>query len=51
VTASPCLNCFKLVANCGIRTIYYKEFYRDEHIKTYAQQAGIKLVYMGEQKA
>jgi dCMP deaminase len=23
VTASPCLNCFKLVASCGIKTVYY----------------------------
>ena len=48
VTASPCLSCFKLVANCGINTIYYKEFYRDERITTYAQEAGVALVYMGE---
>ena len=48
VTASPCLNCFKLVANSGIGTIYYKEFYRDERISTYAKEAGVKLVYMGE---
>ena len=50
VTASPCLNCFKLIANCGINTIYYKEFYRDERIKKYAEEAGVKLVYMGEEK-
>jgi dCMP deaminase len=48
VTASPCLTCFKLVANCGIRTVYYKEFYRDERINEYAKQAGIELIYMGE---
>jgi len=50
VTASPCLTCFKLVANCGIRTVYFKEFYRDERITEYAKQAGIKLVFMGEKK-
>ncbi|MCX6137874.1 MAG: deaminase [Ignavibacteriales bacterium] len=50
VTASPCLNCFKLAANCGIHTVYYKEFYRDERIKTYAAEAGVELVYMGEEK-
>jgi dCMP deaminase len=50
VTASPCLTCFKLVANSGIKVIYYKEFYRDNRIKEYAKQAGIKLVYMGEEK-
>lgn len=51
VTASPCLTCFKLVANAGIRTIYYKEFYRDNRITEYAKQANVELVYMGvEQK-
>jgi dCMP deaminase len=48
VTASACLTCFKLVANCGIKTMYYKEFYRDERINKYAKQAGVKLVYMGD---
>jgi dCMP deaminase len=48
VTASPCLTCFKLVANAGIRTVYFKEFYRDERITTYAQQAGIALIHMQE---
>jgi dCMP deaminase len=47
VTASPCLTCFKLVANSGIRTVYYKEFYRDDRITNYAREAGIRLVYMG----
>jgi dCMP deaminase len=48
VTASPCLTCFKLIANCGIQTIYYKEFYRDEKISEYAKQADVRLVYMGK---
>jgi len=47
VTASPCLNCFKLIANSGINTIYYKEFYRDERINRYAEEAEVRLVYMG----
>ena len=29
VTASPCWSCFKMLANAGIREIYYREFYRD----------------------
>jgi dCMP deaminase len=49
VTASPCLTCFKLVANCGIRTVYFKEFYRDERIDEYAKQADVRLVYMGKE--
>ena len=32
VTASPCWNCFKMVANAGIKSIYYGEFYRDDRI-------------------
>jgi dCMP deaminase len=50
VTASPCLNCFQLVTNCGIKTVYYKEFYRDERITEYAKQSGISLVFMGDKK-
>jgi len=43
VTASPCYNCFKLIANSGINTIYYDEFYRDDRIIKYAVEAGIEL--------
>ena len=43
-TASPCWSCFKLIANSGIRTIYYGEFYRDERSLEIAGQIGIKLV-------
>ena len=50
VTASPCLTCFKLVANAGISTVHYKEFYRDTRITEYAQQADVKLDYMGAQR-
>lgn len=44
VTASPCYNCFKLIANAGIKKIYYAEFYREERILSHAKQAGIELV-------
>jgi dCMP deaminase len=44
VTASPCWSCFKLIANAGIKEIYYGEFYRDERIFTVAQTLGIRLV-------
>lgn len=49
VTASPCLTCFKLIANSGIVKIYFKEFYRDERITQYARQAGVTLTFMGKQ--
>ena len=44
VNASPCWNCFKLIANSGIRRVYYGEFYRDERIFTVATQVGIELI-------
>ncbi len=50
VTASPCLTCFKLIANSGITKIYYKEFYRDDRITEYAKLAGVKLVFMGKKQ-
>jgi len=43
VTASPCWNCFKLIANSGIRRIFYLEFYRDERVLSVAAQAGIEM--------
>ena len=42
-TASPCWNCFKLIANSGIRRIYYGEFYHDEKSLKLASGAGIEL--------
>ena len=47
VTASPCWDCFKLIANAGIARVVYGEFYRDERITEYAQKAGIELVHLG----
>ncbi|GBC80702.1 tRNA-specific adenosine deaminase [bacterium HR09] len=44
VTASPCWDCFKLLANAGVRRIVFAEFYRDEKIWEFARQAGIELV-------
>ena len=43
-TASPCWSCFKLIANAGIRTIYYGEFYRDQRSLEVAAAIGIKLI-------
>jgi len=44
VTASPCWNCFKMVANAGIRRIVFGEFYRDERIFKNAKRLEIELV-------
>jgi len=43
VTASPCWNCFKLLANAGIQRIVYKEFYRDTRTLETAPKVGIIL--------
>jgi len=43
VTASPCWNCFKEIANGGIRRICYGEFYRDQRIFDVSQRLGIEL--------
>jgi dCMP deaminase len=43
VTASPCWNCFKMLANSGVKAIYYGEFYRDERIFSVARKLGIRL--------
>lgn len=44
ITASPCWNCFKMLANAGIKRIYYGEFYRDERIFEVAGKLGIELI-------
>jgi dCMP deaminase len=49
VTASPCFNCFKLIANAGLVAVYYGEFYRDERVLAFAEEVGIRLVHLGLQ--
>ena len=46
ITASPCWSCFKMLANAGIKKIFYGEFYRDERIFDVAKQIGIELVHI-----
>jgi dCMP deaminase len=45
-TASPCWNCFKLIANSGIKKIYYNEFYRDERIKKVSKEIKLDLIHI-----
>ncbi|HEY4060045.1 MAG TPA: cytidine/deoxycytidylate deaminase family protein [Kofleriaceae bacterium] len=47
VTASPCWNCFKTLANAGIKRICFGEFYRDNRIFEVASKIGIELVHVG----
>jgi dCMP deaminase len=46
VTASPCWNCFKMIANAGLRRVVFGEFYRDELIFAVAQELGIELLHL-----
>lgn len=46
ISASPCYNCFKMIANAGINKIYYGEFYRDARIKEHAEELHIELIYL-----
>lgn len=46
-TASPCWNCFKLIANAGIKRIIFGEFYRDKRIFDVAKKLKIQLVQEG----
>jgi len=46
ISASPCYNCFKMIANAGINKIYYGEFYRDKRINQHAEELGIELIHL-----
>lgn len=46
VTASPCWNCFKQIANAGILRICYGEFYRDERSFQVAAQIKLELTHV-----
>ena len=46
ISASPCWPCFKMLANAGIKKIYYGEFYRDDRIFDVAKKLGIGLTHI-----
>ena len=46
-TASPCWGCFKLIANAGIKTVFYSEFYREKKSLAVARRLGIDLIDLG----
>ena len=51
ITASPCWQCFKMIANSGIRRIIFGEFYRDERIYEVAKALNIELLEISEVSA
>ncbi len=46
VTASPCWNCFKMIANAGLKRVVFGEFYRDQRIFDVAAELGIELLLL-----
>ena len=42
-TASPCWNCFKVIANAGVVRVVYGEFYRDQRTLDVAAKLGIQM--------
>lgn len=48
VTASPCWECFKLLANAGIKKIVYGEFYREPKIHDVSLKLGIQLIDLSD---
>ena len=50
VTAFPCWNCFKLLANSGVKEIYYSDLYRPRpETEEAAETLGISLKYLGSE--
>lgn len=45
VTASPCLECAKLIIQCGIKRVVYSEKYRIEDGIVLLKRAGIEVVF------
>jgi predicted NUDIX family phosphoesterase len=44
VNTYPCVTCFKLSVQAGIREVYYIDEYENEFTKQMAKEAGVKLV-------
>ena len=48
VTARPCWNCFRVIANSGIESVHYAEEYRpDENINKNIKYVKTKLIKLG----
>ena len=48
ITASPCIECAKLVIQAGIKRVVYGEKYRLTDGIDLLRRAGIELIYLGE---
>lgn len=50
VTASPCMECSKLIIQAGIRRVVFSEMYRITDGLDILRDAGIEIVYIPEEK-
>ncbi len=50
VTASPCIECSKLIIQSGIKRVVYGEKYRLEDGINLIKKAGIEVIYLGEKE-
>jgi dCMP deaminase len=48
VTASPCIECAKMIIQAGIKRVVYGEKYRIMDGVELLERAGIEIVYLGE---
>lgn len=46
VNTYPCVTCFKLTVQAGIKEVYYIDEYENEFTKQMAKEAGVKLVQL-----
>ena len=49
ITASPCIECAKLIIQAGIKRVVYGEKYRLTDGIELLERAGIEVVYLGEE--
>lgn len=49
ITASPCIECAKLIIQAGIRRVVYSEEYRNADGIALLQRAGIEVVHVQEE--
>lgn len=50
VTASPCIECSKLIIQSGIKRVVYGEKYRLEDGINLMKKAGIEVIYLGDKE-
>ncbi|MDX2128745.1 MAG: dCMP deaminase family protein [Chloroherpetonaceae bacterium] len=44
ITASPCMNCLKVLINVGVKRIYYDKPYKIHNIEELIRLSGVKLI-------